>query len=225
MFSSFQGIIEYWDCESFLLPSSHYVSFTHKTDTDLYAIAKSRSLPTALSISSSGDKFAVMTADRQLRVFDVKKGKLLRAYDESLASFPVTFFIAFPLYPLTHFFFYFLCSFSTEGRRSWGSWADETTRRWKRIASKLWSYLSMQCGLRWIWQFFIIFLRTRYTSFFLLIILTFLLCIHCVLIENNSGPLRRTVICYSLTINSVLFYEHFRKHFYTFWSYSFSISC
>ena len=223
----FQGIIEYWDCESFLLPSSHYVSFTHKTDTDLYVIAKSRSLPTALSISSSGDKFAVMTADRQLQVFDVKKGKLLRAYDESLASFPVTFFIAFPLHLLIHFFFllflFFLYRRQMELRElSW--WSDSPSKKncfkaLKLSLNAMWSSTNLAIFYYFPPHSVYLFLLMNYSYS------TFILCIHCVLIKNNSGPLRSTVICYSLTINSVLFYEHFRKHFYTFWSYFFSISC
>ena len=82
-----RGIIEYWDTESFELPGRRSVAFERKTDTDLYELCKARTRPESLCVSPSGEHFVVSGADRLIRVFDVARGKLLRKYDESLATY------------------------------------------------------------------------------------------------------------------------------------------
>ena len=53
----------------------------------LPSYVKSRSRPMALAMAPSGVHFAISSSDRQIRVFDFSKGKLLRGYDESFAAY------------------------------------------------------------------------------------------------------------------------------------------
>ena len=82
-----KGVIEYWDAETCLMPEAPIVSFTYKTETDLYDLAKAKTIPCTLAISPTGTLFVTTSRDKQLRVFDFKKGKLTRKYDESVAAY------------------------------------------------------------------------------------------------------------------------------------------
>ena len=79
------GMIEYWR------PGGTYEKpnnvFKFKSSTDLFAFKKAKSLPTSITISPSGSRFATFSfPDRCIRVFDFVTGKLHRAYDESLST-------------------------------------------------------------------------------------------------------------------------------------------
>ncbi|MGH9920618.1 MAG: hypothetical protein ACRD6W_17335 [Nitrososphaerales archaeon] len=83
-----KGIIEYWSVRG---ESGHGLPFSHvtyrlKSDTDLYALAKCKAVPVSLSLSRDLTKFVVTATDRQIRVFGLQSGKLLRQYDESVPA-------------------------------------------------------------------------------------------------------------------------------------------
>lgn len=79
------GMIEYWQPnEPYNLP--HGV-FQLKSTTDLFEFKKKRTAPTSLTFSPDFSQFAAVSmSDRQIRVFQFTKGKLLRQYDESLTA-------------------------------------------------------------------------------------------------------------------------------------------
>lgn len=66
------------------------VSFLYKSETDLYALAKARTVPCALVVSPTGDRFVVTSRDKQLRVFDFASGRMRLQLDESAASYAVS---------------------------------------------------------------------------------------------------------------------------------------
>ncbi|KAK3945265.1 peptidyl-prolyl cis-trans isomerase cyp15 [Diplogelasinospora grovesii] len=77
------GMIEYWR------PHGSYEKpdnvFQYKSATSLFEFKKSKSVPTSLSISPDGSRFATISfPDRKIRVFDFASAKLYRTYDESL---------------------------------------------------------------------------------------------------------------------------------------------
>lgn len=78
------GMIEYWDPASFEKPDS---VFELKTRTDLFAFKKTKSVPSSITMSPTGEQLATFSfPDRQVRIFDFASGKLYRSYDESLAT-------------------------------------------------------------------------------------------------------------------------------------------
>ena len=83
------GMIEYWHTDTYvaLKPSDSIVTFEYKVDTDLYDLAKAKTIPTSLVISMDGTSFAITALDQQVRVFRFASGKLRRKYDESLSVF------------------------------------------------------------------------------------------------------------------------------------------
>ncbi|KAK4188353.1 peptidyl-prolyl cis-trans isomerase cyp15 [Podospora australis] len=77
------GMIEYWR------PSGSYEKpdhvFQYKSSTNLFDFKKSKSVPTALTLSPDGSRFATISfPDRKIRLFDFASAKLQRTYDESL---------------------------------------------------------------------------------------------------------------------------------------------
>ncbi|PSR99419.1 peptidyl-prolyl cis-trans isomerase [Coniella lustricola] len=78
-----KGMVEYWS------PDANYEKpdnvFQFKSSTNLFDFRKSKSVPTSLTISPSGQQFATVSMpDRKIRIFDFATGKLHRTYDESL---------------------------------------------------------------------------------------------------------------------------------------------
>ncbi|XP_011311435.1 peptidylprolyl isomerase domain and WD repeat-containing protein 1 [Fopius arisanus] len=81
------GFLEYWTG-----PKSEYqfprcVSFESKLDTNLYEFAKNKTHLCCLAISPDGKRFASLSSDRKVRVFNFLTGKLYRVFDESLPRF------------------------------------------------------------------------------------------------------------------------------------------
>lgn len=77
------GMIEYWR------PSDKYEKpdnvFDMKSTTSLFEYKKAKSLPASITMSPTGEQFAIYSfPDRKVRVFDFASGKLYRTYDESL---------------------------------------------------------------------------------------------------------------------------------------------
>lgn len=82
------GILEYWQGHKhdFKFPE-RVVNFESKLDTGLYEFAKNKTIVTGLTVSNDGRKFATVSTDRKIRVFQFLTGKLIRVYDEALARF------------------------------------------------------------------------------------------------------------------------------------------
>ncbi len=79
------GMVEYWR------PGGAYAKpdnvFRLKSATSLFEFKKAKSVPTALTLSPTGEQFATLSLpDRKVRVFDFASGKLARTYDESLRT-------------------------------------------------------------------------------------------------------------------------------------------
>ncbi|XP_021915870.1 peptidylprolyl isomerase domain and WD repeat-containing protein 1 isoform X2 [Zootermopsis nevadensis] len=81
------GILEYWTGPKTEYKFPRCVLFESKLDTDLFEFAKSKTFPTGLSFSPNGTKFATLSGDRKVRVFNFQTGKLSRVFDESLQRF------------------------------------------------------------------------------------------------------------------------------------------
>ncbi|KAL1116132.1 hypothetical protein AAG570_005627 [Ranatra chinensis] len=81
------GIIEYWTGTRSGYAYPKQVRFESKLDTDLFEFVKCKTHPTGLAISPKGDRFATISPDRKVRVFNFLSGKLLRVFDETLQKF------------------------------------------------------------------------------------------------------------------------------------------
>ncbi|XP_013106842.1 peptidylprolyl isomerase domain and WD repeat-containing protein 1 [Stomoxys calcitrans] len=82
------GILEYWQNSKYdyKFPQKH-VSFESKLDTSLFEFAKCKTLVTGLTASQDGRRFASISTDRKIRVFQFQTGKLIRVFDEALATY------------------------------------------------------------------------------------------------------------------------------------------
>ena len=82
------GMVEYWSPDmladsGFSTPTD--VTWSFKSDTDLYEFKKSKTVPNTLVFSPDYSKFVTFGLDdRQVRLFLFKTGKMVRKYDESL---------------------------------------------------------------------------------------------------------------------------------------------
>ena len=87
-----KGIIDIWSCDATVglgapAPCPSVVSFTLKSGTDLYDVAKARAMPLGLAVSPDGRSFALTSTDRKVRLFRFATGKLVRAYSEELSVY------------------------------------------------------------------------------------------------------------------------------------------
>ncbi|KAK9508026.1 hypothetical protein O3M35_007777 [Rhynocoris fuscipes] len=80
------GIIEYWTGSKYNFTFPKIVKFESKLDTDLYEFAKNKTYPTGLTFSPNGKKFATISPDRKIRVFNFLTGKLSTVIDETLLT-------------------------------------------------------------------------------------------------------------------------------------------
>ncbi|KAF9450582.1 peptidyl-prolyl cis-trans isomerase [Macrolepiota fuliginosa MF-IS2] len=82
------GFVEYWQpSEPWGLPKNVPGLWSYKSSTDLYEFKKSKSTPTCITLSPNESSFATFSLpDRQVRVFSLLSGKLIRKYDESLEA-------------------------------------------------------------------------------------------------------------------------------------------
>lgn len=81
------GILEYWSGPKQEYKFPRCVQFESKLDTDLFEFAKNKTCPTSIAISNNGIKFAAISIDRKIRVFNFLTGKLTRIFDETLQGF------------------------------------------------------------------------------------------------------------------------------------------
>lgn len=75
-----RGVLEYWRGEEDV-DMMEGVRFRLKTETDLYAIAKSKSIPCSIAVSDDGALFAVATLDRHIRVYEFSTGTIVHQID------------------------------------------------------------------------------------------------------------------------------------------------
>jgi len=83
-----RGIIEIWGLnaeDGYKLPSSA-VSFESKMDTDLFELARKKTVPTSVTSSPNGEFFTVSATDGIMRVFRLKSGKLLHSFTFGLGG-------------------------------------------------------------------------------------------------------------------------------------------
>ncbi|KAI4093421.1 MAG: hypothetical protein LQ339_007696 [Xanthoria mediterranea] len=79
------GMVEYWSPETAYEKPRNV--WEYKSSTDLFAFKKAKSAPASVVMSPDGATFATFSfPDRQVRIFDFTSGKLLRSYDESIAT-------------------------------------------------------------------------------------------------------------------------------------------
>ena len=78
-----KGMIEYWNPDTYSLSHSEE-HFESKLETDLFLLAKEKTVPQSVAISKDGSKFAIRSDDGKIRVFKFREGRLSRSYDESL---------------------------------------------------------------------------------------------------------------------------------------------
>lgn len=81
------GILEYWTGPKMEYKFPRCVTFDSKLDTDLFEFAKNKTYPCGLAVSPDGKKFASLSGDRKVRVFNFHTGKLYRVFDETLQRF------------------------------------------------------------------------------------------------------------------------------------------
>jgi peptidylprolyl isomerase domain and WD repeat-containing protein 1 len=82
-----RGMLEYWQPVDGSQPAPPTVTWRYKTETDLYEMAKLKAIPWSLEVSPSGEYFATMGSDRQVRVFTFRTARLYRKYDEALTIY------------------------------------------------------------------------------------------------------------------------------------------
>ncbi|ALC40753.1 CG3511, partial [Drosophila busckii] len=82
------GILEYWQNSKrdYKFPQ-RLVTFDSKLDTSLFEFAKSKTQVTGLAATPDGKRFAAISTDRKVRMFQFNTGKLLRVFDEALATY------------------------------------------------------------------------------------------------------------------------------------------
>lgn len=70
-------ILEYWSGikHNFEFPKN--IAFDSKLDTDLFEYAKNKTFPVNLTFSPDGKKFATLSTDRRVRIFNFSTGKLV----------------------------------------------------------------------------------------------------------------------------------------------------
>uniref|UniRef100_A0A914CWE9 peptidylprolyl isomerase n=1 Tax=Acrobeloides nanus TaxID=290746 RepID=A0A914CWE9_9BILA len=81
------GMLEYWSGSksNYEFPSN--VSWEFKTDTDLYEFVKLKQPPKSIKMNPKGQNFATFSADRWIRIFDVKTGKITHRINETLQNY------------------------------------------------------------------------------------------------------------------------------------------
>uniref|UniRef100_A0A0L8H1R6 peptidylprolyl isomerase n=1 Tax=Octopus bimaculoides TaxID=37653 RepID=A0A0L8H1R6_OCTBM len=77
-------MVEYWTGPKRDYGFPKNISWSYKTDTDLYDFVKYKSVPTHMCFSPNGLLMAAVSTDRKVRIFKFLTGKLSKVFDESL---------------------------------------------------------------------------------------------------------------------------------------------
>jgi peptidylprolyl isomerase domain and WD repeat-containing protein 1 len=84
------GMVEYWSPRPEVDFEKPDTVFEYKSGTGLFEFKKSKSVPTSLTISPTGETFATFSyPDRKIRIFDFSSAKLTRTYDESIETLTI----------------------------------------------------------------------------------------------------------------------------------------
>lgn len=78
------GMLEYWSSSRNDYEFPKNVAFDSKMDTDLYELAKTKTIVVSLEFSKNGKLMAVFSKDRKIRIFNILTGKITQTIDESL---------------------------------------------------------------------------------------------------------------------------------------------
>ncbi|EDW32896.1 GL10223 [Drosophila persimilis] len=83
-----KGILEYWQTPKYdyRFPQ-RLVNFESKLDTSLFEFAKQKTQVTGIAASPDGKRFAAISTDRKVRVFQFNTGKMIRVFDEALSTY------------------------------------------------------------------------------------------------------------------------------------------
>ncbi|XP_001361848.2 peptidylprolyl isomerase domain and WD repeat-containing protein 1 isoform X2 [Drosophila pseudoobscura] len=83
-----KGILEYWQTPKYdyRFPQ-RLVNFDSKLDTSLFEFAKQKTQVTGIAASPDGKRFAAISTDRKVRVFQFNTGKMIRVFDEALSTY------------------------------------------------------------------------------------------------------------------------------------------
>lgn len=76
-----KGLLELWSPATLQDPAG--VAYRYKSETDLYELAKAKTVALSIDVSPDGQLFACMCADKQVRVWKCGTGKLYKRFDES----------------------------------------------------------------------------------------------------------------------------------------------
>jgi peptidylprolyl isomerase domain and WD repeat-containing protein 1 len=76
-----EGVIEYWSCDSYEMPSN--LKFSFKAETDLYTFVEKEARPLSLNVSPNGKMFVLLSTDKHVRVFRYIDGKLIKDFSET----------------------------------------------------------------------------------------------------------------------------------------------
>lgn len=68
-------------------PRSGILQFTSKLETDLYELAKLRTIPMTITIDNNSLYFVITATDKRIRLYQFTTGKLLYTLDESIPSY------------------------------------------------------------------------------------------------------------------------------------------
>lgn len=78
------GMIEYWSGPRNDYEFPKNVKFDSKLDTDLYEFAKAKTTLIHIEFTRDGKTMAILSKDRNIRIFNVLTGKITQTIDESL---------------------------------------------------------------------------------------------------------------------------------------------
>ncbi|PVU86047.1 hypothetical protein BB560_006823 [Smittium megazygosporum] len=82
-----KGSIEYWSLSNLNdLSLIKSITFSFKTETDLYSLQKAKAVPFQLCFSPDFSMFSSTSSDSKIRVFEFTSGKLLLSIDESISN-------------------------------------------------------------------------------------------------------------------------------------------
>ena len=78
------GMLEYWTGPRNDYKFPNNILFESKLDTDLYEMAKVKTIVINIEFSRDAKKMAVMSKDRKIRIFNILTGKITQTINESL---------------------------------------------------------------------------------------------------------------------------------------------
>lgn len=78
-----RGFIELWDPDTFDFPKNERLTFKVKIDTDYFELLKKKAIAIGACLSPDGEYLAIISTDKQVRIFKFSSGKMIAVIDES----------------------------------------------------------------------------------------------------------------------------------------------